>query len=360
MTELLASPAPSLVGEDIDQELVCTDVLAVTHDVATFVLESPDGRLFGFRPGQHLTVSVDAFGVPVERCYTISSPPTRPGALAITVKRVPDGPMSNWLHDHLFAGGHLRATGPLGRFTMDAHPASRHLFLGAGSGITPLMSMARTLHDLADPHDLVLVHSARTPGDVVFRDELAAMAEAGTGIRVATVCERVGDEPGWDGEIGRLTLPMLQRIAPDLLDREVFVCGPAAYMESVRELLDGAGVDPARVHQESFVLGSPTAPEEVVALPTAASAPTSYAVELRRSGRVLECDAGTSVLDAAARAGVTLPSSCGQGVCGTCKLTLLEGTVDMQHAGGIRPREVARQQILVCCSTPLENLVLDA
>ncbi|MEP7089182.1 MAG: hybrid-cluster NAD(P)-dependent oxidoreductase [Nocardioidaceae bacterium] len=359
MTELLSAPAGPLVGDDIDQELVCTDVVAVTHDVATFVLGSPDGRLFGFRPGQHLTLTVDATGVPLERCYTISSAPTRPGGLAVTVKRVPGGPVSNWLHDHLVVGGRVRATGPLGVFTMDAHPAPRHLFLSAGSGITPLMSMARTLHDLPDPHDVVFVHSARTPTDIVFRDELAAMAAAGTGIRVSTVCESDAGDRTWEGERGRLTLPMLLRIAPDLLDREVFVCGPAAYRESVQRLLAEAGVDPARCHQESFVLGAaPTA------VPTAASAGpaarTSFAVELRRSGRVVTCEAGTSVLEAAARAGVTLPSSCGEGVCGTCRTTRLEGTVDMQHGGGIRPREVARRQVLLCCSTPLEDLVVDA
>ena len=355
MTAAFIPDEPALLGDPFEEELVCTAVLPVTHDVATFVLSSPRGRLFGFRPGQYLTVSVDASGVPLERCYTISSAPTRPESVAITVKRTPGGPMSNWLHDHLEVGAPLRVSGPLGDFTLDAHPATRHLFLSAGSGATPMMSMARTLHDLGQPHDVVFVHSARSPADIVFRDELEQMHASGTGTVVATVCEADPGDPTWRGEVGRLTRTMVERLVPDLHEREIFVCGPPPYLESVLTLLEEAGVDPRRVHRESFVLGSPGSPTELPAAGTA-----SYSVELRRSGRTIACDDRTTVLQAAAQAGITLPSSCGEGVCGTCKTTLLAGTVDMQHGGGIRPREIARQQVLLCSSRPLEDLVVDA
>ena len=366
MTAARVPTGPALLEDPFEEDLVCTEVLPVTHDVATFVLTSPRGRLFGFRPGQYLTVSVDASGVPLERCYTISSAPTRPESIAITVKRTPGGPMSNWLHDHLQIGAPVRVSGPLGDFTLDAHPATRHLLLSAGSGATPMMSMARTLHDLGGPHDVVFVHSARSPADIVFRDELEQMHASGTGIAVATVCETDPGDPTWRGEVGRLTRTMIERLVPDLHEREIFVCGPPPYLESVLALLDEAGVDPGRVHRESFVLGSEGAPAD---LPPAGTAPTrdggrpgaaSYSVELRRSGRTIACDDRTTVLQAAADAGITLASSCGEGVCGTCKTTLLAGTVDMQHGGGIRPREIARQQVLLCSSRPLEDLVVDA
>jgi len=341
MTQLLA--APTYAPDELDtEELVCTDIVAVTHDVRTFELERLDSRPFSFLAGQHLTVRVDVDGTPLERCYTLSSPPTRPDRVAITVKRVPGGPVSSWLHDRFRVGDRLHATGPLGGFTLEEHPARRHLFLSAGSGITPLISMTRMLRDLGGPHDVAFVHSARTPADIVFRAELEAMAT--DDLRVATVCET--DE-------GRLSLPMLTRIVPDLIEREVFVCGPAGYMASVRGILAEAGADPARCHEESFVLGlAPVSP--------VTEAAGTFTVELRRSGRTVTCDADGSVLEAAARAGLELPSSCGEGVCGTCKSTLLEGSVDMQHAGGIRPREIAKRQILLCCSKPLEDLVIDA
>jgi ferredoxin-NADP reductase len=363
MTELLSPPASSSEGDlGLDTEaLVCTGIVEVTHDVRTLRLRRAGFRPFSFLAGQHLTVAVDVDGQRLERCYTMSSPPTRPDSIEITVKRVPGGPVSGWLHDRFRVGDRLHATGPLGRFGLQRHPAGRHLFLSAGSGITPLISMTRTMRDLGGRHDVAFVHSARTPADIVFRAELDSMASPD--LRVTTVCETDAGDPGWRGERGRLTLPMLARVVPDLGEREVFVCGPAGYMASVRTILAEAGVDPARCHEESFVLGraagapdSPAAPVGAVDRP----ATGAFAVRLRRSGRTVTCDADSFVLDAAARAGLSLPSSCGEGVCGTCRSTLLEGTVDMQHAGGIRPREVARQQILLCCSRPLEDLVIDA
>ncbi len=369
MTELLVradaggfSAAAPEIDPEIDEELVCRRVVPVTHDVASFVLESPRGRHFAFRAGQYVTLAATVDGQWLERCYTISSSSTRTDLLTITVKRVAGGPMSNWLHDQLAPGDRVRVTGPLGRFSFCEHPARKYLFLSAGSGITPLMSMTRTLHERVDTTlDVVFVHSARSPRDIIFRTELEHMAAGRTGIRVAAICETDSPEERWAGPRGRLSLEMLREIAPDLHDREAFTCGPPQYMDAVRDLLGQAEVDPARCHEESFLLGR-TADTEPAPTTGAASASTTpaFTVEFRSSGRVVECDPGTSILQAGLRAGVTLPSACGQGVCGTCKNTLLSGQVDMQHAGGIRPREIAQDKILLCCSKPLENLVIDA
>ncbi|RJQ86233.1 hybrid-cluster NAD(P)-dependent oxidoreductase [Amycolatopsis panacis] len=339
-------------AEAPDEQLTCTEIVDVTHDVKTFVFELPAAAALSFHPGQFLTFRFLLEGERVERCYTISSPPTRPEQPAITVKRVPGGVVSNWLHDHLQPGDVLGASGPFGRFSFARHPADKYLFLTAGSGITPAMSMLRTLRETGDPADVVFLHSARTPGDIIFLAELAALAEE-SGVSVVILCGR--DSPGeqWRGHRGRLTLPVLVAAAPDLAGREIFTCGPPPYMAAVRELLVQAGAEPGRCHEESFVFGAAAA-----AIP--AQTGTAHRVEFRRSGRVIECDPGTTVLAAAAGAGLALPSSCGEGVCGTCKLTLLDGRVDLRHAGGIRPREIAAGRILACCATPVEDLTIDA
>jgi glycine betaine catabolism B len=360
MRELDALTAP-----DIDGQLICRAVLPVTHDVRTFVLGPPSPRLFSFQPGQYLTVTTPAG----TRCYTISSPPTRPHLLSITVKRSPGGAVSNWLHDKLRPGDRISAEGPYGRFSCASRPARSYLFLSAGSGITPLMSMTRTLFDLASVADVVFAHSARTPADLIFAAELTAMAAVSPRLRLAFVCE--GAPGDWHGYRGRLSFGMLQAIAPDLLSREVFACGPDGYMESVRAMLREAGFESARYHEESFTFeklaGSPGAAGAAVPsapVPASVSGPApaaaGFSVEFTRSGRTVPCDPGTYILDAALRAGLTLPSSCGQGMCGTCKSTLVSGSVDMSHNGGIRPREIAAHKILLCCSKPLENLVIDA
>lgn len=347
--------APPFEVEDVDGTLVCAAVNHVTHDVADFVLAAERPTRFSFEPGQHVTVSVPVAGRRLSRCYSLSSPPTRPESLTITVKRVPGGPVSNWLHDHLRPGDSLEVAGPVGGFTPVAHRSAKQLYLTAGSGITPLMSAARTLVDEGRPADVVLVHHARTPADIVFRDELDRMSERHPGIRVVVVCDEVPPSQPWVGLRGRIGPDLLAGVAPDVLDREVFVCGPPAYRQAARACLAGAGVDPARVHEESYLLGEASTPAVAPDAPA-----TTWAVELRRSGCVVPCPAGTTVLASAAAAGLTLPSSCQEGVCGTCKTTLVSGAVDMQHAGGIRQREIDRGQVLLCCSTPTEDLVLDA
>jgi ferredoxin-NADP reductase len=342
---------------ETEELLVCRQVHPLTHDVSTFVFEYAEPRLFRHDPGQFLTLTLDIDGRPVQRCYTISSPPTRPFLLSITVKRVPGGLVSNRLHDHLGPGDTVRAHGPLGDFSTARHPAPKYLFLSGGVGVTPSMAMTRTLYDLADPADVVFVHSARTPADIVFRHELELIAATAPNIRIVHICEEDRPYAPWGGHRGRLTIETLRQIAPDFLEREVFTCGPAPYMAVVRRMLSDAGLDMDRYHEESFTFETPTAQADTS--PTAA-ADTGFKVEFTRSGRTVECDADTSLLAAASRAGISLPASCAQGMCGTCKTTLLSGSVDMQHNGGIRPREITQNKILLCCSKPLEDVVIDA
>ncbi|UPK76509.1 hybrid-cluster NAD(P)-dependent oxidoreductase [Nocardioidaceae bacterium SCSIO 66511] len=357
MTEILTrTPAVDLgvdLGVDeIAQPLRCTRIDDITHDVRSFTFSLP--RPLRFDAGQYLTLVVDVDGQTLERCYTISSPPTRPDAVTITVKRVPGGPVSNWLHDNLGVDDWVDVRGPLGVFSTANHAAPRYLFLSAGSGITPLMSMTRAMYDRGDRSDVVFLHNARTPVDIVFRDELETLAREAF-LSVTAICEGDASTELWNGPRGRLDLPLLLRLVPDLHEREVFTCGPPPYMEAVRELLRTAGVDPERCHEESFTIAESPTP----AAQTAAGSATGHTIELRRSGRTVTCDGGSTILDAVSGAGVVVPTSCGEGVCGTCKQSMLEGEVDMQHAGGIRPREIADGKILLCCSKPLSDLVID-
>ncbi len=309
----------------------------------------------------------------MDRCYTVSSPPTRPHRLAITVKRVIGGPVSNWLHDELRPGRAISVTAPLGQFTLPVRPAAKYLFLSAGSGVTPLMAMTRTLVDLGSDADVLFVHSARTPADIIFRRELEAIAAVTPGIRVIHLCEADYPAERWMGLRGRLSTAALQAIAPDLVERVTYTCGPPAYMAAVRRVLAEAAYDFAHYHEESFTFASlPLAEQQAsemrgaVADPTGTSEPgrppstaLRYDVEFARSGRTISCGADEFVLDAALAAGMRPPSSCTQGMCGTCKTTMLAGEVSMEHQGGIRPKEIAQHKILLCCSRPLSDLRID-
>lgn len=336
--------------------LECCAVQVETADVKTFVFRCPDFAALAFEPGQFITLTLPIEGQRLSRCYTLSSTPTRPFSFAITVKRVPGGPVSNWLHDHLRVGSRVQAAGPAGIFTPVGHPQRKLLYLSAGSGVTPLMAMTRAAFDLGSDPDIAFVHSARTPEDIIFRHELAQLQAARRHLKVFAICEAPGAEADWQGPLGRLDLALLERLVPDFREREVFTCGPQGYMDAIQRTLQEGGFDPAHYHQESFAIGSPTAPSE--AAPTTVSAGL-FTVTLARSGKVFSMAGDQTVLSAAKRAGAIVPSSCGQGLCGTCKTALLEGQVDMQHAGGIRQREIDRGLRLLCCSKPTSDLVLD-
>jgi ferredoxin-NADP reductase len=351
-------------SSEADDTLICRAVRDETHDVKTFVLSPQSPRRFSYLPGQFLTYAFEIGGETIHRCYTISSAPTRPDTISMTVKRVVDGPVSNWLHDNLRPGGQIKALGPMGGFSCFTHPAPRYLFLSGGSGITPLMSMARTFYDLGEPRDIVFVHNARTSADIIFREELALMARLDPGFRFAPICEAVTATAPFDGLRGRLSAESLRVVAPDFLTREIFVCGPAPYMAALREILANCGFDMARHHEESFDFAALAASDQSDAVAAeaaldAAPAQRTYHVEFAKTRRAIECPDNLTVLEAARRAGIRLPSSCTKGICGTCKSKIVSGTVNMNHAGGIRQREIDAGMALLCCSKPTSDLVVD-
>ena len=345
-------PLPPAWDGAVDDQLVCVDLRRETHDVSTFVFAATQPRLFRFQPGQFMTLDLAAAGV--QRCYTIASPPTRPFRIEITVKRSPQGPGSGWLHTTMRPGVRVHAQGPFGTFVLPRQPPPRLLFLSAGSGITPLMSMARTLHDLGADTDVLFVHSARSARDLIFVDELSAMARR-PGFRAVSVVEQAP----WDGFQGRLSPELLRLVAPDIDDRDIYCCGPAPYMAAVRAMLDTAGFDRARYHEESFdfAAGGAEPGPEAISKPPAGE--QTYEIRFTRLGRSIVCPAGTTVLAAARAAGVRMPSACGTGVCGTCKSHLVSGTVTLAHGGGIRQREVDAGLTLLCCARPSSDLVVD-
>jgi ferredoxin-NADP reductase len=219
------------------------------------------------------------------------------------------------------------------------------------------MSMARSHYDLAADADIVFVHNARTPADIIFRAELGLIAQSLPDFRVVAVCE--ADSPGerWGGYRGRLTLPMLHLFAPDFRERTIFTCGPTAYMAAVRTMLEEERFDISRYHEESFRIEDMAVSPELRAPPSNLGEP--HSIQFTKSGRKVTCHATTTILEAARSAGMRLPSSCTRGLCGTCKSRLVSGKVDMQHSGGIRQREIDQGQILICCSKPLCDLVID-
>ncbi|SNY94112.1 Ferredoxin-NADP reductase [Cohaesibacter sp. ES.047] len=345
-----------------DEPLECVSVLPETKDVVTICFQSPSGRPFGFDAGQFVTLELPVLGGPLYRTYTISSSPSRPLSLTITIKAQPGSIGSRWLIDNLKPGMMLKAIGPSGVFTTTEHPASKYLFISAGSGITPMMSMTAEIYDIGRPCDVVLVNCARRPSEIIFRERLEHIASRVEGIDIKWVVDERDPFKPWTGFQGRFNQLMLGLVAPDYLEREVFCCGPEPFMQAVREALSVLGFDMDHYHQESF-----HPPEGIgESTPYDASDDDSLPQEdelaeilFDVSGVKQTCAETETVLIAARGAGVAIPSGCTFGVCGTCKIRKLSGDVQMVHSGGITEDEIEEGYILACCSYPRGKVSVD-
>lgn len=327
--------------------LICKAAIAETHDSKTFVFEDKQGRSFDFKPGQYVTFRFEIDGKAHVRAYSISSTPTRPHNLQVTVKRTPGGVVSNYLNDRLRPGVEVEIADISGTFNWVDLPCDKPLFLSGGSGVTPVMSMLQYITDITLPRDVVFLHFARTPEDIIFRDQLAFMAKRFSNVTVHLVVE-ASDDPDFDGDIGRLSPELMQRLVPDHAERSVFMCGPEGFMKAARDAAEN--VPFAAMYQESF--------GETIQIEEASG--TGGEVYFSISGLNGHCDEGETLLQAALNAGVWIDSACQQGVCGNCKVMLTQGEVDMQDMGGLMPGEAEAGYVLACCARPKGAVAIDA
>lgn len=338
-------------------ELECVSVLPETPNVATFSFQGPNEEHFEFLPGQFLTLEIPWQGGVLYRTFTISSSPSRPLSITITAKAQPNSIGVRWMIDHLRPGMRISAKGPAGSFTSALFPSKKYLFISAGSGITPMMSMVTNMYDAGRNVDVVFVNCARRPSDIIFRERLEHMASRVEGIELRWVVEEKDPFKPWTGYQGTFNQLMLGIMAPDYLEREVFCCGPEPFMHAVREALAGLGYDMDSYHQESFHAPTeePIEIEDDIILDEEALS----VVEFAHSGITQKCAETDTVLAVAKNAGLNIPSGCTFGVCGTCKIKKLSGEVHMVHNGGITDEDIDEGYILACCSHPRGTVSVD-
>ncbi|MDT4992716.1 MAG: stearoyl-CoA 9-desaturase oxidoreductase [Actinoplanes sp.] len=273
------------------------EVRSETRDSVTLVLRP--GR--GWRPhepGQYVRLGVDVDGVRLWRAYSVTC---APGGLSVTVNAVPDGAVSNHLVRTARRGMIVQLEVPAGDFVLPVPRPDRILFVTAGSGITPVMGMLRSLlHELSD---VVVVHSAPVREAVVFGAELRALAAASR----ITLIERHTRADG------RITPAELVELVPDLADRHTWACGPNEMLDDLGAHFAEAGIAD-RLHVERF-------------RPTVIATGDGGTVTFARSGAVVEADGGIPILHAGEAAGVLMPSGCRMGICFSCVLPMTEGAV---------------------------------
>ncbi|MGY6038189.1 FAD-binding oxidoreductase [Aeromonas sp. AE23HZ002T15] len=323
--------------------LRCIGRRADTHDVASWQFAPLTGTLPPVLAGQCVTLHTIIDGQPQCRAYTLSSSP-QDGFWQATIKDV--GLVSHHLHQSLQVGDEIRVDGPFGDFNLSALPCERPLLLSAGSGITPMWAMLRDELAKRPDADIRFIHSARSPEDVIFAAELAALAEAHTGVRSALVLEQAPATHPW---VGRLTPDMLKELAPDLLSRHVYLCGPAPYMAAVSTMLTELGLPADQLHQESFGLPA--------AVPVAAGS-DHFWLTLKKSGKKVKILPGQTLLAALEGAGETMMAACRAGVCGACRCTTT-GEIERQSVMTLSAQDLENGVALACSCTAKGDISLD-
>ncbi|WP_436529834.1 ferredoxin reductase [Actinoplanes sp. HUAS TT8] len=343
VVELITTPVVPTDYLDVIAPLRNPNVLrarveAVHRETANAVtLELRPGR--GWRPhepGQYVRLGVDVDGIRLWRSYSVSSPAGHPsGRIHVTVNAVRDGVVSSYLLKHARRGLVVNLDLPAGDFVVPRQRPAKSLFLTAGSGITPVMGILRSLvHELSD---VIVVHSARSSEDVVFGADLRALAEQG---RITLIERHTAAD-------GRLKPAELDTLVPDLFERETWACGPGDMLDALADHWSEAGAS-ERLHVERF-------------RPTVLVAGEGGTVTFEKSGTVVEAPGGSSILEAGEAAGQLMPSGCRMGICYSCVLPMREGIVrDMRDGTVTTAVEGDNVLVQTCISAAAGPCHLDA
>ncbi len=331
---------------------LCADAVAITFDVPAGLAER-----YAFRAGQSLTLRRLIDGREERRSYSICAPEgTRP---RIGVREVPDGLFSRWLVREVRPGDEISVGVPAGSFTPGPETGGNHVLIAAGSGITPVLSIAATV--LRDPAATAAVfYGNRHAGTVMFADELADLKDRYPArLELIHVLSR---EPR-EAELlsGRLDAAKLTELLPRLIDAtgadHWWLCGPFEMVASATELLRGHGVPAARIHRELFYVEDvpPPVARHADAIPAGATSEATITLDGRSSMVSLARD--VTVLEGAQRVRPVLPFACKGGVCGTCRARVTSGEVHMRRNFALEESEVAAGFVLTCQSLPVSGVL---
>ena len=368
-------------------ELRLVHTFQETHDVKTFRLMScvnDEPLPFEYRPGQFLTLHLMIDGKRVNRSYTIASSPTRPENCELTIKREPEGLASRFLHDRLSVGDRLSVTAPAGKFVFTGGETESVLLISGGVGITPLMSIIRSLTDRAWLGTIYFLIVARTERDLIFRDEIQYLQQRFSNLKVCITLTREEAGSSWKGHRGRADMSLLNQFVPGLPHVPVYLCGPNDMMDATRELLLSMGVPSAEIHTEAFAPRSEGLPASEETSEDAAddsfdendrdetketAAMTGEGgsmgrqlatITFSKSRKSAEVTLDTSVLEAAEMVSIAMKYDCRAGVCGQCRTRLRKGAVTMDCTSALSSEDQAKGWILSCQALPSGNIVVDA
>ena len=333
-------------------QLRLTDVISETPDAKTLRLVSTDGYLPPFLAGQYVALFVETGGIRTSRPYSISSPPNQIGYYDLTVRRVENGLVSNYLLDEVRVGDVLESSGPAGQFYHNPLFHDRAMVcLAGGSGVTPFMSMIREIAQCGLDRTVYLFYGNRSIHEAAFHDELTTLATRFPNIRYFPVVEN----PLEDRQCltGYISADIVSGHIDGLNDKTFYMCGPQAMYDFCRPELEALGVPRRKIRQEMY--GPPLAVWEDPAWPRGLDAGQTFTVRVR-GGSEVKVKAGEPLLNALERAGMVIPSLCRSGECSLCRVKLESGRVFQPAGTLVRKSDRQFGYIHSCASFPLEDL----
>ncbi|MFY0599981.1 MAG: ferredoxin--NADP reductase [Cyclobacteriaceae bacterium] len=338
------------------------EVINVAQDAVNVVFENP-GSKFKYEPGQFITIIDTIKGQKLRRAYSLCTTPFIDSNPAVTVKRVPDGRMSNHIADNFKAGQSVEVMEPMGQFTTVYYneKVRKAIFFGGGSGITPLYSIIRSVLLKESFSKITLVYGNRNQDFIIFKDQLEQLSEEyGGRFNIIHILE---DDP--EGLTHHHGLPTTDTIGDVLQEvgygdqAEYYICGPQPMMDVVKDGLIRADVDTAKIKMESFSAGV-TSPEDLIEPKNESPAKgVSSEVTVLLDGEefVLDVKAEKPILDAGLDENIDMPYSCQSGLCTACRAKCIEGEVSLDGAEGLTDDEIKDGYVLLCVGKALSEKV---
>lgn len=339
------------------------EVVQETQDTITIYFWHPLSEQVKYKAGQFITVIVPAGegGKKVRRSYSMSTSPHTDTSIGITVKRVTNGLVSNYLNDKVKVGDFIEVIEPMGNFLVETNAdTQRHLFLfGAGSGITPLLSMAKSVLKMEANSKVTLIYGNRNENSIIFKAKLEEMeSQYGERLKVYHVLSQPSGL--WVGQTGRisqgLAIRLMKDAGVDFKKDEFYLCGPVGMMEDVIKGLEIYEVSKSRIHKENF---NAPVDNETIEEENDDSLKTQT-VKVKYDGDEFEFEVKPhqTILEAALDLDIDLPYSCQAGMCTACMGKCVEGKVKMDEEEGLTDKEIKQGYILTCVAHPLTKGVV--
>ncbi|MCE6990704.1 ferredoxin--NADP reductase [Dyadobacter sp. CY323] len=335
-----------------------------TEEASTIHFWHPLNEVISYRPGQFLTLLIEQDDKKVRRSYSMSSSPYTDVSLAITIKRVPGGFASNMLLDSIKEGDVLEAMEPMGVFfpKQEDDQTRQVVFIGAGSGITPLFSILKSILMVEPESEVFLIYGSRNEESIIFRNKIEKL-EAKYGDRFKVVHTLSQPSENWQGETGRLNKSHLLKIVEgiptlDKKEAEYFLCGPEDMMVEAQRALDILGVPTNKVRHESFLTATAAQPGEIVMEEENALIAREITLFYEGAEYKVPVKPHETVLEAALNMDIDLPYSCQAGMCTACLGRCVSGKVQMDEEDALSQAEIDEGFVLTCVTHPMSDDVI--